>query len=242
MAAGGCRSGHGAGGTAKGRPVAQRIFIIEDDPSLRDECARLLELSGYEAQGCTDFSRAADEAVAADPACVLLDLKLPGADGLAICRALRSRSDVPIVILTSSDSEFDEVMGINLGADDYVTKPYAPAVLLARVAAAIRRAHPDADALSEWQGLTLDSTRSQVSYDGATRELSRNELRILAALMRARGAIVSRSDLVFELWQSDEFVDDNTLTVNINRLRKSLASIGVPKDILKTHRGQGYSL
>lgn len=225
-----------------GWPMAQRVFIIEDDPSLREECARLLGLSGYATSACTDFSHAADEALAAVPDCALLDLKLPGADGLAVCRELRGRSDVPIVILTSSDSEFDEVMGINLGADDYVTKPYAPPVLLARVAAAIRRAHPDVDVLSEWQGLTLDPTRSQASYDGSTCELSRNELRILAALVRARGAIVSRSDLIFELWQSDEFVDDNTLTVNVNRLRKSLASIGVPRGFLRTHRGQGYSL
>ncbi len=218
------------------------IFLIEDDRSLREECARLLKLNGYETSTCTSFSSAAREALRADCACVILDLKLPGADGLSICREIRAESDVPIVILTSSDSEFDEVMGINLGADDYVTKPYSPAVLLARVQSAIRRANPDAGRLIERAGIRLDMSRSEACHGAKTIELTRNEMRLLAALIQAKGAIVSRQELMYELWQSDEFIDDNTLSVNMNRLRKALTKIGVPEGTLKTHRGLGYSL
>lgn len=219
-----------------------RIFIIEDDDSLRYECARLLKLADYQPLTCNNFACAAEEALASDAACVILDLKLPDADGLAICRALREASEVPIVVLTSSESEFDEVMSMDLGADDYIVKPYSPAVLLARVRSAIRRANPERTCTVEWRGLTLDAARSRVSYQGTSAELSRNEIRILSSLMRAKGAIVPRSELMYELWQSDEFVDDNTLTVNVNRLRASLSALGAPRTLLTTHRGQGYAL
>lgn len=219
-----------------------RIFLIEDDPALCEECKRLLELSDYEVAVCEDFAHAAEEASDVGVDCVILDLKLPETDGLSVCRAIRSASDVPIIVLTSSDSEFDEVMSMNLGADDYLTKPYSPAVLLAHVSAVLRRANPQMSQVVEYGGVSLDASRSEVSYQGAVASLTRNELRILWMLMRARGGVVSRADLMYELWQSDEFVDDNTLTVNVNRLRRSLVSIGVPDGFLSTHRGQGYSL
>ena len=199
-----------------------RIFVVEDDAALRGELMRLLELQGHEALASTAFDRIADEALAADPDCVLLDLKLPGDGGHAVCRDLRSASDVPIVMLTSSDNEFDEVMSMNLGADDYVTKPYNPA---ARI---------------EHKGFVLDVAKSRVEYEGRGVELTRNEFRVLHLLMENKGAIISRQELMMELWQSDAFIDDNTLTVNVNRLRKSLASIGVPDGFLATRRGQGY--
>lgn len=219
-----------------------KIFLVEDDAVLRAECTRLLTLDGFEVRQCCHFAEAANEALAAHADCVILDLKLPGTDGLSVCRSIRAKSMVPIIILTSSDNEFDEVMGMNIGADDYILKPYSPAILLARIRSVLRRANPQAQQVLEYRGVRLDLLRSRASYEGRTAELARNELRILAALMRARGAIVSRADLMYELWQSDEFVDDNTLTVNVNRLRKSLAALGVPKDFLVTHRGQGYSI
>ena len=219
-----------------------KIFIVEDDDALSEECRRLLELSDYEVATCENFTHAVEEASDAGADCVILDLKLPETDGLSVCRAIRAKSEVPIIVLTSSDSEFDEVMSMNLGADDYLTKPYSPAVLLAHVSAALRRANPQLSQAVEYGGVSLDAVRSEVSYQGASAPLTRNELRILGALMRAKGGVVSRADLMYELWQSDEFVDDNTLTVNVNRLRKSLASIGVPDGFLTTHRGQGYSL
>lgn len=219
-----------------------RVFLIEDDVSLREECARLLKLNDHEVFVCTDFPDAAGQALSSGCDCVILDLKLPGIDGLSICRSIRAASAVPIIVLTSSDSEFDEVMSMNLGADDYIAKPYSPAVLLAHVAAVLRRANPAAAQVVEYRGVSLDIARSEVGFNGATAPLTRNELRILGMLMRARGSVVTRQELMYELWQSDEFVDDNTLTVNVNRLRKSLACIGVPEGFLVTHRGQGYSL
>lgn len=221
-----------------------KVFIVEDDAALRDELARLLALQGYECALCADFPRAADEALAAAPDCVLLDLALPGVHGHEVCRDIRRKSQVPIIMLTSSDSEFDEVMGMNLGADDYVTKPYSPAVLLARVQSVLRRAGlaGDEQAPIERAGVRLDLARAEATYCGSTVELTRNEVKILHVLMASAGAIVSRQELMVELWQSDEFVDDNTLTVNVNRLRKSLASIGVPEGFLATRRGQGYTV
>ncbi|WP_080797502.1 response regulator transcription factor [Arabiibacter massiliensis] len=218
-----------------------RIFVVEDDASLRGELMRLLELQGHEPLGCTGFDRVVDDILAAAPDCVVLDLKLPGTSGHAVCRDLRRASDVPVIMLTSSDSEFDEVMSMNLGADDYVTKPYNPAVLLARVQSVLRRSQRLEPATRlEHKGVVLDVARAQVEHGGRTVELTRNELKVLRLLMANKGAIISRQELMVELWQSDAFIDDNTLTVNINRLRKSLASIGVPDDFLVTRRGQGY--
>ena len=217
------------------------LFVVEDDAPLREELMRLLELQGHTVHTSTAFDRIADEVRAADPDCVILDLKLPGDGGHAICRDLRRESDVPIIMLTSSDSEFDEVMSMNLGADDYVTKPYNPAVLLARIQSVLRRsARPEPTSRLSHKGVVLDVSKGLVEHEGSSAELTRNELRILHLLMENKGAIVARQELMVELWQSDAFIDDNTLTVNINRLRKSLASIGVPDDFLVTRRGQGY--
>lgn len=231
--------------SAVARKVAERgrmalIFIVEDDTALREQLAHLLKLQGYDVRATTNFARATEEVLAASPDCVLLDLKLPANDGHSICRAVRAQSAVPIIMLTSSDSEFDEVMGMNLGADDYITKPYSPAVLLARVQSVLRRSAPAEAAALTHRGVTLNVAKSQVEYGGRTAELTRNEFRILHLLMQRKGCIVSRQDLMVELWQSDLFIDDNTLTVNVNRLRKSLAAIGAPDDFLTTRRGQGY--
>lgn len=217
------------------------LFVVEDDTALREELMRLLELQGHEVQTSTAFDQIVDEILAADPDCVILDLKLPGDGGHVVCRKLRRTSDVPIVMLTYSGNEFDEVMSMNLGADDYVTKPYNPAILLARLQSVLRRsAHVDPSPRVTHRGVTLDVAKGQVAYEGRSIELTRNEFKILRMLMENHDVIISRQELMCELWQSDEFIDDNTLTVNINRLRKSLGSIGVPNDFLITRRGQGY--
>lgn len=243
------------------------IYIVEDDASLRAELSALLTLQGYSVVCCSDFSAAAEEAVSSMADLAIVDLKLACADGLTasmsalaglsadgpvsggvvadgltITRDIRAASSIPVLVLTSSDKEFDEVMSMRLGADCYLTKPYSPAVLLAHVERMLARACTSTHTAVSWRGLSIDAGRSQVSFGGNVAELTRNELRILTALARARGSIVGRADLMYELWQSDEFIDDNTLTVNVNRLRKSLASLGVPEGFLKTHRGQGYSL
>lgn len=219
-----------------------RLFIVEDDASLRENLVRMLKLKGHECLCCASFANAAVEALAACPDCILLDLSLPGAYGHEICRSIRQGSNVPIIVLTSSDSEFDEVMSMNVGADDYVVKPYRPAALLARIDRALTRdgsADPARGRL-EHGGVSLDPVRAEVSYRGKSVELSRNELLILRILMENAGSIISRSELMDELWQTDAFVDDNTLTVNVNRLRRSLQSAGVPDDFITTRRGLGY--
>ena len=219
-----------------------RLFIVEDDASLRENLVRMLKLKGHECLCCGSFANAAAEALAACPDCILLDLSLPGAYGHEICRSIRQGSNVPIIVLTSSDSEFDEVMSLNVGADDYVVKPYRPAALLARIDRALARdgsADPARGRL-EHGGVSLDPVRAEVSYRGKSVELSRNELLILRILMENAGSIISRSELMDELWQTDAFVDDNTLTVNVNRLRRSLESAGVPDDFITTRRGLGY--
>jgi len=218
-----------------------RIFVVEDDASLREELMRLLELQGHTALTGTAFDRIVDDVLAAAPDCVILDLKLPGTGGHTVCRDLRRSSQVPVIMLTSSDSEFDEVLSMNLGADDYVTKPYNPAVLLARIQSVLRRTQrTEPPTRIEHRGVVLDVARGRAAHGGRSVDLTRNELKILHMLMANHDTIISRQELMVELWQSDAFIDDNTLTVNINRLRKSLASIGVPDDFLVTRRGQGY--
>lgn len=219
-----------------------KIYVIEDDEAIRGELLRLLEREGYETGACEDFSRASELALAAGPDLVLLDLTLPGTDGQLVCRELRGASSVPIIVLTSRTTEADEVVAMTLGADDFVPKPYSPRVLLARIAALLRRSGGSAArSVLEHNGVTLDLSRSLASSASGSVELTKNEVRILALLMRRAGTIVSREDLMRELWDSDAFVDDNTLTVNVNRLRAQLARVGV-EGFLVTHRGQGYSV
>ncbi|MDO4538343.1 MAG: response regulator transcription factor [Coriobacteriales bacterium] len=218
----------------------QRICIVEDDLILCRELAHLLELNGYECAACADFASAAAWIAQQQPSLAIIDLKLPGGDGLSICRDLRATSSVPILVLTSSDSEFDEVMSMNLGADDFLTKPYRPAVLVAHVQALLRRSGATMGRTVTHRGVTLNLATGRAAYADKSVELSRNEQRILDALMSNPGVIVTRQELMCELWDTDSFVDDNTLTVNVNRVRKALESLGAPHDFLLTKRGQGY--
>ena len=221
----------------------QKLLVVEDDTHLRDELCVLLRRNGYEAAAITDFTDTAAQVLAAAPDLVLLDLNLPGVDGQFVCREVRRKSSVPIIVVTSRDNDMDELLTLSLGADDFVAKPYNDQVLLARVASVLKRSYGDGAAAAEIShgGVSLDTARCRVTCDGKQAELTKNELRILALLMRNAGAVVSRQRIQEELRASDEFVDDNTLTVNVNRLRATLARIGV-SDYLVTHRGQGYSV
>ncbi len=218
------------------------IYIVEDDESIRTELAQVLERNGFDVAACSTFDAVVDDIVAADPDLVLLDLTLPGTDGQLICRDLRERSGVPIIVLTSRVTEIDEVLSMTMGADDFVTKPYSSRVLIAHIQALLRRANvaPERNIVSH-NGLELDLARSIASANGAQVELTKNEMRILALLIKHAGTIVSREAIMRDLWDSDAFVDDNTLTVNINRLRNTLEKIGV-SGYLSTHRGRGYSV
>ncbi|MDR0862352.1 MAG: response regulator transcription factor [Oscillospiraceae bacterium] len=215
------------------------ILIIEDDRTIREELKFLLEKYGYAVSAAEDFGDIVTFALAENPNLILLDINLPFYDGYYVCRELRKRTKTPIIVVTSRSGDIDELMSMNLGADDFVTKPYNTQILLARIEAVLNRAF-GAATLRHGE-LVLDVARSAVTFGQRGVELTKNELKIMRLLLMSGGAIVSRDEMMNELWQSNEFVDDNTLTVNINRLRKKLADIGAA-DGIKTKRGQGYSL
>lgn len=220
----------------------KKILIIEDDATLREELRLLLENGGYAPCVTTDFENAADEAARLRPDLVLLDILLPDANGQSILREIRSGSDIPVVMLTSRGTDADEIISRSSGADDYVTKPYNPALLLLRIETVLRRTGwRGSEEELTYRGMRLNLLRSSVTYKGAETVLSRNEMNILHCLLKKRGTIVSRDELMDYLWDRSDFVDDNTLTVNINRLRKRLEGLGFP-DVIETRRKQGYML
>ncbi len=219
----------------------QTILIVEDNSVIREELTFLLENEGYRVLSVTDFETIPEQVCSISPNLVLLDLGLPGRDGLSLCVAIRKVA--PIIVVTSRTSTMDELQALNLGSDDYVTKPYNIPVLLARIKAVLRRnggegAESD---IVEAAGLQLSLTRGCVTVAGQTVELTRNELRILAYLMTHAGKIVSRADLIEALWDNQIYIDDNTLSVNVTRLRGKLEEVGMP-GVIKTRRGMGYQL
>ena len=217
------------------------VYIVEDDAAIAGELARALEREGFRTAAAERFDRVVPDILVAAPDLVLLDLTLPGTDGQFIARDLREHSQVPIIVLTSRTTEIDEVMAMNLGADDFIPKPYRLRVLVARIQALLRRADGGAATILSHNGLELDSARSVARANDREVELTKNECRILALLMSRAGQVVSRADIMRDLWESEAFIDDNTLTVNINRLRATLEKIGVA-NYLVTKRGQGYTV
>ena len=220
-----------------------RILIVEDEESYREPLVYQLTREGYDVSAAASGEEGLELFTKGGIDLVLLDLMLPGIDGTALCRRIREQSRVPIIMLTAKSAEIDKVVGLEIGADDYVTKPYRPAVLLAHLQALLRRsASPAAGMTILHKGVTLNMGAGTVEFQGRTAELTRNELRILQTLMRNPGVVVPRSEIMCALWESDAFIDDNTLTVNVNRLRKTLGSLGVPEDFLATCRGVGYTV
>lgn len=218
-----------------------KIYLIEDDIVLREELSIFLKNYGYICESDNDFTNIIDLALQSKADLILLDINLPHQDGYTICREIRKRSDVPIIIVTSRNTDMDELMSMNLGADDFVTKPYNTQILIARIEAILRRKSSVENIKLEYNGIYFFPEKSIVKYGENEIELTKNEKNILSILFRKQGYVVSRNELMEELWQSDEFVDDNTLTVNINRLRKKLSQLGV-ENIISTRRGQGYIL
>ena len=222
--------------------MAQTVFLVEDDQGLREELGTLLTRYGYAWTTTDDYEDVAGQVLASGAHLVLLDLNLPRYDGYHVCRELRRRSDVPIIVVTSRAAELDELMSMNLGADDFLTKPYHTQILLARITRLLQRAYPSApNPTLSAKGITLDLGRSVVQAKGGEEELTRNEARLLQVMLKNPGRIVTRSELMDALWQSDEFVDDNTLTVNVARLRRKLERLGCV-GVLTVRRGQGYQL
>ena len=220
-----------------------KIMIIEDDPAIREELTLLLENEGYLPLTVTNFDDIRGQAVRERPDLILLDIGLPGKDGFSLCAALRKVIPAPVIFVTSRDSGVDEVRALSLGGDDYITKPYSVPILLARIRAVLRRSSGDlepADIL-EAGGLHLSLRKGVVSANGKIAELTRNELQMLVCLMSHAGQIVSRADLIDTLWDNQIYIDDNTLSVNMTRLRGKLTEIGLP-DAIKTRRGMGYQL
>lgn len=220
-----------------------KIMIIEDNQNIKKELIDFLMRYGYEAYAPTDFENIVNIALKDQPDLILLDINLPYYDGYYICREIRKGKNIPIIIVTSRDSEMDEIMSMNLGADDFVTKPYNTQILLARIAAVLRRTEGSNSVLEivEHKGLKLNITNGSVSFSGNKVDLTKNEIKILHCFMKNKGCIVSREDLMDYLWNSDLYVDDNTLSVNVTRLRKKLQEIGF-KDGIETKRGLGYIL
>lgn len=219
-----------------------KIYIIEDDTKLRTELVKLLSSYQYNCSFDDDYQNIISHALQAKPDLILLDVNLPVFDGYYVCRELRKLSDIPIIIVTSRSTDMDELMSMNLGADDFITKPYHSQILLARISAVLKRCNGQGlSEKAEYKGITIYPSQSKISYGGSEAELTKNEMKILTLLINNAGKIVSRNDLMNALWQSDVFVDDNTLTVNVNRLRKRIEEIGAP-ELITTKRGQGYMI
>lgn len=219
-----------------------KIFVVEDDLTIQKQLKTLLAGNGYEVSTVTNFSKVIEELRAFTPHLVLLDIKLPGSSGFEICSQIRSFSDIPIVFVTSSNTDMDELNSIMLGGDAFITKPYNTAILLAKIASLLRRAYSSGQAeILTWNGAVLHLESSLIEYNGQRSELTKNELKILYYLFKNAGKICPRSDIIDFLWDNQLYIDDNTLSVNMTRIREKLASIGLT-DFIKTKHRQGYTL
>lgn len=219
-----------------------RIMIVEDNEKIRNELSDFLSKNGYQTSTPDDFEHILNIIHEGTPDLLLLDLNLPVVDGHFICREVRKISSLPIIIVTSRDSDMDELISMNLGADDFVTKPYNLQILLARIARVLQRTYEHASGnILSIHDITLDISKSMITYQGENTDLTKNELRIMHCLFQNKNSIVSRNELMQHMWDCDLFVDDNTLTVNINRLRKKLEYIRLD-DLIQTKRGLGYMI
>lgn len=219
-----------------------KIAIIEDDEKIRNELETFLNKNGYETKVIKNFENAIGEALETKSDLILLDINLPYADGEYICKEIRKKSDVPIIIVTSRDSEIDELITLNYGADQYVTKPYNIQILLARIAGLLKRNQTNnINDEIELEKFTLNTLGRYIESENKKIELTKNEYNIMYYLSLRKGKLVSRDEIMDYLWESESFIDDNTLSVNIKRIRNKLEEIGA-KDSIETRRGQGYIL
>ena len=218
----------------------RKILIIEDDETIREELKTFLQRYNYNALIIKDFKNVLEDIQIANADLILLDINLPIFDGFYICREIRKTSNIPIIVVTSRDSDIDELMSMNLGADDFITKPYNTQILLARINSILKRIYSkELQETLEYKNLILNLSNGTITYNDDILDLTKNEIKILSHLMKNKGKIISRENLMDYLWNSDFFVDDNTLSVNITRLRKKIESIGLENPI-ETRRGLGY--
>ncbi len=220
-----------------------KILIVEDDEKLRKELEIFLNKNGYQAVSLESFENPVKECLEKNSDLILLDINLPNIDGEYILREIRKVSNVPIIMITSKDNELDELMSLNYGADQYVTKPFNIQILLAKINGLLKRSKITETNQNkiDCNDFILNMSKSIIEKDRKEIELTKNELKILYFLISKRGQIVSREEIINYLWDSESFIDDNTLTVNMKRLRTKLEEIDL-KDIIETRRGQGYIL
>ncbi len=221
----------------------QRILIVEDDEKLRTELEIFLNHNGYHAETLQTFDNTIADILRIHPDLILLDINLPGSDGEFICKEIRKQSNMPIIMVTSRDSELDELLSINNGADHYITKPFNIHILLAKIGSLLKRTNMmlENNNTIDAKDFILNISKNTIEKEGKSIELTKNEYRILKYLVENRETIVSREDIMECLWENESFIDDNTLTVNITRLRNKLEELGL-KELLETRRGQGYIL
>ena len=221
----------------------QRIFIVEDDEKLRSELEIFLNNNGYQSFCLKNFDNCIKDILNSESDLVLLDINLPFYDGEYVLKEVRKESDVPIIMITSRENDIDELISINYGADDYITKPFNTQILLARISSVLKRVNKS-DINSnkiDAKEFVLNISESKIIKEKNEVELTKNERKILQCLLNKRNSIVSREEIMEYLWNTDEFVDDNTLTVNVARVRSKLEEIGL-KGLIETKRGQGYIL
>ena len=221
------------------------IFIIEDDKALSREISLSLSKWGYKVKEVEDFGNITNEVIDCNPKLILMDINLPYYDGFYWCSQIRKLLKVPIIFISSRDNDMDIIMSINMGGDDYITKPFSPQVLTAKIQAILRRAYSYNTDLKrdiiKFKDITLNIVESMLYFKDQSVELTKNELKIMRILMDNQEQIVSRDEIIEVLWDTDEFISENTLTVNVNRLRKKLEGIGLEEFIL-TKKGQGYMI
>ena len=219
----------------------KKILIIEDDESVRGELKELLSNAGYEALILEGYSNMLDDILSIHPDLILLDINIPYMNGEVLLKNLRKVSNIPVIMVTSKNTEIDEVLSMSYGADDYITKPYNPTILLLRIGAVLKRLEKNIMDVIEYHDLTIEVKRGIVKKDKEEVILTKNEMIIFLYLYERMGSIVTRDELMTELWNNDEYINDNALTVNISRLRSKLRELGV-EDAIETRKGLGYIL
>lgn len=217
----------------------QKILIVEDEVKIREELSYFLKNNGYEVLVINNFENTLDDILKLDTNLILMDINIPFINGMHLCKEVRKEKNVPIIIVTSRNSEMDELICMNYGADDFIVKPYNLQILLAHIEAVLKRSKPDISHILEYEKMKVNLSKGIIEYNDKSILLTKNELSILAYLLENRGKVVSREDLMSYLWDGFMFVDDNTLTVNITRLRRKLAELGFD-NVIQTRRGWGY--
>lgn len=217
------------------------IMIIEDEEMIREELSSLLESAGYSVIAPTDFQNVTKQVLDVKPDLLLLDIKLPGVNGEVVLKTIREHSSLPVIMVTSRNTEIDEVLSMSYGADDYITKPYNPTLLLLRVQAVLKRTQNVKNEEITYEDIHVDMKKGVLKTGDHEEVLTKNEMLIFSYLLNHRQGIVSRDELMTTLWDHKEYISDNALTVNISRLRKKLKNLG-HENAIETRKGQGYIL